>query len=77
MVSGIVRINLYPLAAAAIAKAIPVFPDVGSTRIVLPGAINPSFSAAVIILTPILSFTDDEGFILSSFTKIFATQPNS
>jgi hypothetical protein len=34
--AGIVRYNLYPLAAAAMARPIPVLPDVGSTRIVLP-----------------------------------------
>lgn len=34
--AGIVSTNLYPLAAAMKANPIPVFPLVGSTRVVLP-----------------------------------------
>jgi hypothetical protein len=34
MVSGMVKINRYPLAAATKANAIPVFPDVGSIKTV-------------------------------------------
>jgi hypothetical protein len=41
LLPGIVRINSYPLAAATIAKPIPVLPEVGSTRTVLPGVITP------------------------------------
>ena len=40
MLAGMVRISLYPLAAAAIASPIPVLPDVGSTSIVLPSAVS-------------------------------------
>ena len=36
MLAGMVRMSLYPLAAAAIASPMPVLPDVGSTRMVLP-----------------------------------------
>src|SRR3954453_20196830 len=45
----------------------PVFPDVGSTIVVLPGSIRPSASAASIIATPILSFTLPAGLYASSF----------
>ena len=59
------------------ARAIPVFPDVGSTKIVLPGVISPSFSADSIMLMPMRSFTDEDGFMLSSFTTIRARQPSA
>ena len=36
MEAGIVRMSSYPLAAATMASPIPVLPDVGSTRTVLP-----------------------------------------
>ena len=36
ILAGMVRISLYPFEAAAIARPIPVLPDVGSTSIVLP-----------------------------------------
>jgi hypothetical protein len=49
--SGIVKIDLYPRAAATIATAIPVFPDVAST-IVPPGFSAPLASAASIIAIP-------------------------
>lgn len=39
MLAGIVRMRRYPLAAATKASAIPVFPDVGSIRVVTPGMI--------------------------------------
>ena len=58
------------------AKAIPVFPEVGSTKIVFPGAIKPSASAAMTILTPIRSLTEAAGFIPSSLTTILATTPS-
>jgi hypothetical protein len=38
-----------PRAAATIASATPVLPEVGSTSVVLPGVISPRFSAASII----------------------------
>jgi len=51
MVSGIVKINLYPLAAATKASAIPVFPLVGSIMTV-SGLRMPCFSAASIMDMP-------------------------
>ena len=39
MLAGMVRISLYPLAAAAMASPMPVLPDVGSTSIVLPNSV--------------------------------------
>ena len=38
MDAGMVRISLYPFAAATKASPMPVFPDVGSTRVVTPAA---------------------------------------
>ena len=58
--SGIVMIALYPRAAATMATAIPVFPDVAST-IVPPGFSSPLASAASIIATPRRSLTEDVG----------------
>ena len=58
--SGIVKIDLYPRAAATIATAIPVLPDVAST-IVPPGFSAPLFSAASIIAIAKRSLTDDVG----------------
>ena len=55
IVSGIVKINLYPLDAQTIAKPIPVFPLVGST-INVSLLINPFSSASIIIALAILSF---------------------
>jgi hypothetical protein len=47
--SGIVRMRSYPRAAATIARAMPVLPEVGSTSVVLPGVMSPRFSASLII----------------------------
>jgi hypothetical protein len=49
MDSGIVRMSSYPLAAATIASAMPVFPDVGSTSVVTPGMMSPRSYASLII----------------------------
>jgi len=49
MLSGIIRISLYPLMAATMASAIPVLPDVASMR-VSPGLITPLASAAAILV---------------------------
>ena len=49
------------------AKAIPVFPDVGSTRTVLPGVMVPSASAWSIRDRPNLSLTLEHGPRDSSF----------
>src|SRR4051812_10536356 len=51
------------------ASAMPVFPDDGS-RMVWPGASRPSFSAASIIDRAIRSFTDPNGFWLSSLARM-------
>jgi len=40
MDAGMVRISLYPLAAATKARPMPVLPDVGSTRVVTPAGIQ-------------------------------------
>jgi hypothetical protein len=53
-------------AAAMNASPIPVFPLVGSTSVVFPGAMRPFASASEIILYPILSFTLQHGSIISS-----------
>ena len=64
-----------PFAAAAKARPMPVFPLVGSRRIV-SFLIRPSRSAASIIATPIRSFTDEHGLKLSSFAATFARAPS-
>ena len=74
IVSGKVRIALYPFAAATLAMPIPVFPEVGSI-IVAPGLSTPLFSASSIILSAILSFTLPAGFKYSSLARI--TAPSS
>mmetsp|Transcript_5360 Transcript_5360/g.11278 ORF Transcript_5360/g.11278 Transcript_5360/m.11278 type:complete len:241 (-) Transcript_5360:68-790(-) len=72
--SGIVRMSLYPLDAATIARPIPVFPEVGSTRIVLPGEISPRASASVIMDSAMRSFTELAGFEDSSLHRTSALQ---
>ena len=67
--SGIVRITLYPLAAATMASPIPVFPLVGST-IIPPGFRRPCRSAASIMLRPMRSFTLPPGLNDSNLTSI-------
>jgi len=66
--SGIVMIILYLLAAAAIARPIPVLPDVGSMRM-SPGLHLPYFSASSTILLPILSLTEPPGLRYSHLTS--------
>lgn len=56
MVSGMVRITLYPRAAPTIASAMPVLPLVASTM-VPPGRSSPERSAASTIATPMRSLT--------------------
>ena len=63
-----VKIHLYPFTQAAIAKPIPVFPEVHSI-IVPPGFKRPSFSASSIILTAILSFIECPGLKDSILTQ--------
>lgn len=61
MLSGMVRTMSYPSAAATIAHAMPVFPLVGSTRVVTPGLICPRFSASLIMLCMYLRFRVQRG----------------
>ena len=66
ILSGIVKMHLYPRSAAAIARPTPVFPLVPST-IVPPGFSFPSFSARSMIGSPIRSFTEPPGLKNSAF----------
>ncbi len=68
IVSGMVRISLYPFAAQTKARAMPVLPLVGSMTTV-SGPIRPACSAASIMATPMRSFTLDRGLKDSSFTS--------
>ena len=58
---------LYPFTAAARAKPIPVFPEVGS-MIVQPGLSSPAVSAASIMRLPIRSLTEPPALKYSHFT---------
>ena len=75
MVSGMVRIVLYPLAAAMAASPIPVLPDVGS-MMVAPGFRTPLCSASSIIALPILSLTLPAGLKYSSLARMVASSPS-
>ena len=70
MVSGMVKISLYPLTAATMAKPIPVLPLVGSMR-VAPGLIMPCFSASTIMLRQMRSLTLPPGLRASSFALLW------
>src|SRR3954451_4592884 len=63
--SGITQTSRYPLSLAAIAREIPVLPDVGS-RIVQPGRSVPSFSATSTIFSAARSLIEPVGFWSSS-----------
>ena len=76
MVSGMVRMILYPLAAAIDARPIPVFPEVGS-MITEPSFRIPFCSASSIIALAILSLTLPAGLKYSSFTRTVASSPSS
>ena len=52
------------MAAATMARAIPVFPDVGSTSTVSPGVMSPRFWASLIIEKPMRSLTELQGSML-------------
>ena len=54
------------MAAATKASAMPVLPEVGSTRVERPGAMRPSRSAASTIARPMRSFTEPSGLKISS-----------
>src|SRR5581483_1502758 len=71
ILSGITKMQRYPLIAAAIARPTPVFPEVGST-IVPPGRSFPSRSAASIIPRPMRSLTEPPGLRNSSFARMRA-----
>ena len=75
MVSGIVSVSLYPLAAATKARAMPVLPLVGS-MITVSLVSRPLFSASSIIAMPIRSLTLDSGLKNSHFNKISAPIPS-
>lgn len=62
ILSGMVSLSLYPRAAATMANPMPVLPDVGSTKMVLPGTMSPRFSASRIILRAMRSLTELAGF---------------
>jgi hypothetical protein len=76
MDSGMVSFSLYPFAAATMARPMPVFPEVGSTRTVFPGVISPRASASVIMLKAMRSFTEFAGLLLSNLTTTSATLPS-
>ena len=75
--SGMTRMSLYPRAAATNASAMPVFPEVGSTRTPRPGAMRPCASRASIIATPMRSLTLPIGLKNSSFASKLARTPFS
>src|SRR5689334_609865 len=75
IVSGIVRISLYPRAAATMARAMPVLPLVGSTS-TLSLLMSPAFSAAAIMEKPIRSLTEWAGLKNSSLATTSAFAPS-
>mmetsp|Transcript_12354 Transcript_12354/g.20110 ORF Transcript_12354/g.20110 Transcript_12354/m.20110 type:complete len:209 (-) Transcript_12354:91-717(-) len=74
ILSGMVKMSLYPLEAATMASPIPVFPLVGSTRVDLPGEISPRASASSIMLRAMRSLTLLAGLEDSSLAMISAPQ---
>mmetsp|Transcript_8011 Transcript_8011/g.13893 ORF Transcript_8011/g.13893 Transcript_8011/m.13893 type:complete len:237 (-) Transcript_8011:2-712(-) len=76
MDAGMVSTSLYDLAAAMNARPMPVLPLVGSIRVVFPAVIEPLSSASAIMLYPILSFTLQQGSIISSLAHTSATHPS-
>ena len=74
MLSGMVTVSLYPLAAHVNAKPMPVLPDVGSMISVFL-LILPFFSASSIIATPMRSFTDQSGLKFSIFATTVPGMP--
>ena len=75
MVSGMVKINLYPFAAATKDSPIPVLPLVGSI-ITESSLSNPSFSAVSIKFTAIRSLMLLTGLKDSTFTSTSASNPS-
>ncbi len=74
MVSGIVRINLYPLAAATNASAMPVLPLVGSMMTV-SFLSTPRLSASSIMAIPMRSLTLPSGLKNSHLRRMVASTP--
>ncbi len=74
MVSGIVMIRLYPLAAQTKASPMPVLPLVGSTM-TESWLISPSLSAASIMASPMRSFTLARGLNDSSLATTVPAIP--
>mmetsp|Transcript_26476 Transcript_26476/g.56333 ORF Transcript_26476/g.56333 Transcript_26476/m.56333 type:complete len:220 (-) Transcript_26476:171-830(-) len=79
MVSGMVSMHLYPRSRAMNARAMPVFPDVGSTRTDSPGVMRPLASASSIRERPRRSLTEEQGprdsSFPSSFTPLLTSTP--
>ncbi|MNC72743.1 hypothetical protein D3C75_1238400 [compost metagenome] len=67
---------MYPLEAATKARAMPVLPLVGSTR-VAPGLILPACSSASIMATPMRSLTELIGLKNSSLASTVALGASS
>ena len=74
IVSGMVRTHRYPRAAHTMARAMPVFPDVGSTT-VTPSWRRPSRSRPSIMARPMRSFTLAAGLKNSSLSRTSARAP--
>ena len=72
MVSGMVRMSLYPRWAATMARPTPVFPLVGS-MMVPPGASRPFFSASSTIALAMRSLMDPPGFMASYLPRTVAS----
>src|ERR1035438_5839652 len=75
MLSGMVRVMGYPRAAATNARAIPVFPLVGSMS-ALPGFRMPRFSASQTMEAPIRHFTEYAGLRPSILARTVALPPS-
>ncbi len=74
MLSGMVRISLYRLAAETSASPTPVLPEVGSTITDSPGRSRPSRSAASIIDSAIRSFSEPPGLNCSHLQNTSAIE---
>jgi hypothetical protein len=72
MVSGMVKTQRKPRAAAAKARPMPVLPLVGSTM-TMPGRSVPRSRASSIMATPMRSFTDAYGLKPSCLTSTSAS----
>ena len=71
ILAGMVKVSLYPFAAATNANAMPVLPLVGST-IDMPDFSKPFSSASAIIALPIRHFTENAGLRLSILANTVA-----